>query len=191
MWKFPKEWQTVQFRPKFFKFGPVVVSGLSKVEWALVYVVENITVKFEKIQTQEIIAVIVLKYKQCFFMMEDRDRWAVSWQNQQNECAPSEDSDQPGHLPRLNWVFGICPGWSESSLCTQWVAKEPVFLHADSEDSDQTGRMPRLIWVFTGRRAILLVLSCRGSDADGMANSVGPHLSAPNRAIWSGSTLFA
>ena len=33
----------------------------------------------------------------------------------------------------------------ESSLCTQWVAKAPSFLHADSEDSDQTGRMPRLI----------------------------------------------
>ena len=39
----------------------------------------------------------------------------------------------------------------ESSLCAQWVAKEPSFLHADSEDSDQTGWMPRLIWVFAGR----------------------------------------
>ena len=36
--------------------------------------------------------------------------------------------------------LGIRPVWSESSLCTQWVAKEPRFLHADSEDSDQTGR---------------------------------------------------
>ena len=45
----------------------------------------------------------------------------------------------------------IRPDWSESSLCAQWVAKDPSFLHADSEDSDQTGRMPRLIWVFTGR----------------------------------------
>ena len=34
---------------------------------------------------------------------------------------------------------------SESSLCTEWVAKDPSFLHADSEDSDQTGQMPRLI----------------------------------------------
>ena len=33
-------------------------------------------------------------------------------------CAPSEDSNQPGHL------------------CTQWVAKDPSFLHAGSEDSD-------------------------------------------------------
>ena len=47
--------------------------------------------------------------------------------------------------------LGIRPVWSESSLCTQWVAKDPSFLHADSEDFDQTGRMPRLIWVFDGR----------------------------------------
>ena len=46
--------------------------------------------------------------------------------------------------------LGIRPVWSESSLCTQWAAKDPRFLHADSEGSDQTGRMPRLIWVFAG-----------------------------------------
>ena len=49
--------------------------------------------------------------------------------------------------------LGIRPVWSESSLCTQWVAKDPRFLHADSEDSDQTGRMSSL-----GAHAILLVL---------------------------------
>ena len=59
--------------------------------------------------------------------------------------------------------LGIRPVWSESSLCAQWVAKDPSFLHADSKDSDQTGRMPRLIWVFAGRTLTLLVLSCRGS----------------------------
>ena len=73
--------------------------------------------------------------------------WAASWQNQQNDCAPSEDSDQPGHPPSLI----RCPVWSESSLCAQWVAKDPSFLSVDSEDSDQTGRMHRLIWVFAGR----------------------------------------
>ena len=26
------------------------------------------------------------------------------------------------------------PVWSESSLCAQWVAEDPIFLHADSED---------------------------------------------------------
>ena len=48
--------------------------------------------------------------------------------------------------------LGIRPVWSESSLCTQWVAKGPSFLHADSENSDQTWRMPRLIclrWAHT------------------------------------------
>ena len=36
--------------------------------------------------------------------------------------------------------LGIRPVWSESSLCAQWVAKDPSFLHADSEDSDHTWR---------------------------------------------------
>ena len=33
--------------------------------------------------------------------------WAASWQNQQNECAPSEDSDQPWHPPSLIRVFAV------------------------------------------------------------------------------------
>ena len=64
---------------------------------------------------------------------------AVTLQNQQNDCAPSEDSNQPGHQPSLIRVFvvrmkkpwvlryplssrktlirlGGCPSWSESSL---------------------------------------------------------------------------
>ena len=62
----------------------------------------------------------------------------MTWQNQQNECAPSKESDQPGHPPSLirvfavrmkkAWVFSYpisaqrslwCPGWSESSLGAQ------------------------------------------------------------------------
>ena len=69
----------------------------------------------------------------------ERKRWAATWQNQQSECAPSKDSDQPGHPPSLIRVFAVymkkawvlsyplsaqrrlirlggCPGWSESSL---------------------------------------------------------------------------
>ena len=34
--------------------------------------------------------------------------WATSWQNQQSECAPSEDSDQPEHPPSLIRVFAVC-----------------------------------------------------------------------------------
>ena len=33
--------------------------------------------------------------------------WAATWQNKQNECASSEDSDQPGHLPSLIRVFAV------------------------------------------------------------------------------------
>ena len=52
--------------------------------------------------------------------------------------------------------LGIHPVWSESSMCTLWVAKEQMLLHADSEDSDQTGLMSRPIWVVTGTQVILL-----------------------------------
>ena len=31
--------------------------------------------------------------------------WAVTWQNQQNACAPSEDSDQTGWMPSLISLF--------------------------------------------------------------------------------------
>ena len=45
--------------------------------------------------------------------------------------------------------LGIHPVWSESSLCAQWVAKDPNFLHADSKDSDQTGRMQNVSFKFS------------------------------------------
>ena len=35
------------------------------------------------------------------------DKWAASWQNQQNYYAPSEDSDQPGHPPSLIRAFAV------------------------------------------------------------------------------------
>ena len=54
-------------------------------------------------------------------------------------------------LAKTQISLGICPVWSESSLCTQWIAKGPRFLHGDSKDSDQTGQMPRLILVFIRR----------------------------------------
>ena len=54
----------------------------------------------------------------------------------------------------------------QSSLCNQWVAKDPSFLHADREDSHQTGRIPRLKWVFAGRtyHSICLVMRQLNSD---------------------------
>ena len=34
-------------------------------------------------------------------------RWDVTWQNQQSDCAPSEDSDQPGHPSSLIRVLAV------------------------------------------------------------------------------------
>ena len=77
---------------------------------------------------------------------------------------PHDKTNKMSKRPAKTQIsLGICPVWSESSLCAQWVAKDPSFLHADRVDSDQTGWMPRLIWVFTECTVILLVLSCRGS----------------------------
>ena len=100
---------------------------------------------------------------------------ATTWVNQQNDCAPSEDSDQPGH---------------PSLLCAQWAAKEPKFRHADSEEADQTGRMPRLIWAIAERTLILLVLSCRGSsDVSAETSAAGERCDDWN-VSWSNDQLF-
>ena len=67
---------------------------------------------------------VVFSFQQQIWNSLTDCKWAASWQNQQSECVPSEDSDQPGHPPRLSRVFA----------CAQWVAKDSSFLHADSED---------------------------------------------------------
>ena len=74
---------------------------------------------------------------------------AATWQNQQNDCAPSEDSDQPGHQPSLIRVFAV-------RMKKAWVLSYPL--------SVQRG----LTWVFAWRTVILLVLSCRGSLGPGI-----------------------
>ena len=85
--------------------------------------------------------------------------------------------------------LGIRPVWSESSQCAQWVAEDPLFLHADSEDSDQTGRMSRLIRVFAGRtyyagtdETVPLLLAARVRTYTGHQMSQGrkKHMARPN-----------
>ena len=53
----------------------------------------------------------------CFFIYFVN--WAASWQNQQSECAPSEDSDQPGHPPSLIRVFAV-------RMKKAWVLSYPL-----------------------------------------------------------------
>ena len=85
--------------------------------------------------------------------------WAVTRQNQQCDCAPSEDSDQPGHPPSLIIVFAVrtkkalvfsyplnaqrrlwsdwadtYAGWSESSLCAHsfcWFCREVAHIRSE------------------------------------------------------------
>ena len=38
-----------------------------------------------------------LTFELAFEALKCKYKWAMTWQNQQSECAPSEDSDQPGH----------------------------------------------------------------------------------------------
>ena len=45
--------------------------------------------------------------------------WAATWQNKQNDCVPSEDSDQPGHPPSLIRVFAV-------RLKKPWVLSYPL-----------------------------------------------------------------
>ena len=47
------------------------------------------------------------------------DIWAATWQNQQSDCASSEDSDQPGHLPSLIRVFAV-------RMKKAWVLSHPL-----------------------------------------------------------------
>ena len=56
-------------------------------------------------------------------------KWATTRQNQHNDVRKAKSQ------------ISLCihTVWSESSLCAQWVANDPSFLHADSEDSDLTG----------------------------------------------------
>ena len=103
-------------------------------------------------------------YKRLLIALPTFELDNLNWVHGQKYEPPHDKTNKVSVCPAKTQIsLGICPVWSESLLCAQWVAKDPRFLHADSEYSDQTGRMPRLIWVFTGCTHTLLVLSCCGS----------------------------
>ena len=91
----------------------------------------------------------------------------AKWQNQRNECAPSEDSDQPGHPPSLIRVFAVhmkkawvlsYPLSAQRRLWSDWAdAQADLRLWSDLTDAQADLSLP-------GRTLILLVLSCRGSN---------------------------
>ena len=82
----------------------------------------QVTVKLLKIWTLPKNAVITLKFEQCGkHYLSAQWRLSSAWASAQR---------------RLRSAWAPRPVWSESSLCSQWVAKDPSFRHVDSEDSD-------------------------------------------------------
>ena len=89
------------------------------------------------------------KFWEFWGKMFYRDNLSVTvmWQQTLEFEPPHDKTNKMTVRPAKTQIsLGIRPVWSKSSLCTQWVAKDPNFLHADSEDSDQTGRIPSLCW---------------------------------------------
>ena len=78
------------------------------------------------------------------FILLFHNNWAATWQNQQRECASSEESDQPGHPPGLIRVFAV-------RMKKPWVLSYPLSaqrrLWSDWADahSDQPEHPPSLI----------------------------------------------
>ena len=92
------------------------------------------------------------------FVWQKRNPWF--WCSSKLHMSQRMTKPTKWHVRPTKTQISLCirPVWSESSMYTQYVAKDPSFLHADSEDSDQTGRMPSLIWVFAGRTCHFVVV---------------------------------
>ena len=47
-----------------------------------------------------------------------------NWRSHHRTTKPTK---WPMYIVKTEISLGICPAWSESSLCTQWIAKDPSF----------------------------------------------------------------
>ena len=64
-------------------------------------------------------------------------KWAASLQNQQNDCALSEDSDQPGHPPsRMPRLIGVFAGRTATLLVLPWGGSNGGWSLQDEEERD-------------------------------------------------------
>ena len=54
-----------------------------------------------------VVKVAIMMLKMVCHNAKQNKTWATICQNQQSACAPSEDSDQPGHPPSLIRVFAV------------------------------------------------------------------------------------
>ena len=86
--------------------------------------------------------------------------WAAIWQNQQSECAPSKDSDQPGHPPSLMRVFTV-------HMKKPWVLSYPLSaqwrLWSDWADAQADLSLCRVHSHFVGFVMSWLIYGTRGA----------------------------
>ena len=85
-----------------------------------------------------------------------KSNWAATWENQQNDCAPSEDSDHPS----LIRVFTVC-------MKKAWVLSYPLSaqrrLWSDWADADAQAELSlhwahmSFCWVFNGAAQLMLL----------------------------------
>ena len=88
--------------------------------------------------------------------------WAAARQNQQSDCAPSEDSDQPGHPPSLICLLYALGSYGpEVSSCGQ---RRLIGLRRCPGRSESS----------LGAHVILLVLLCGGSFFSDFSETVIP-----------------
>ena len=84
----------------------ISVSKSDWIKWVIKWVVELILSLFQRIFIMNIISQSdshVLNLPLLF----SNYTWATTWQSQQSECVPREDSDQTGHPPNLIRVFAV------------------------------------------------------------------------------------
>ena len=128
-----------------------IIMLLSKVYAAILFLLDALLYGKTTINFQTIAALIwsvpILVYL--------RYMWATTWQNQQSECAPSEDSDQPGHPPSLIRVFAV-------RMKKPWVLSYPLSAQRRLW-SDWADLSLHPVWSESSLAYTLLVLSGRGS----------------------------
>ena len=93
------------------------------ISWAgsIIYTIETfLEASVNKYQKSEWYCNNVPQHKYCKVCLQyEWNIWAATWQNQQSDCAPSEDSDQPGHPPSLIRVFA-------GRMKKAWVLSYPL-----------------------------------------------------------------
>ena len=88
--------------------------------------------------------------------------WATTWQNQQTECAPSEDSDQPGHPPSLIRVFAVRSMGSEGPSVSSCAQRRLWSDSADAEaDLSLRWAHTHFVGFVTSRLIFLMTLTLR------------------------------